>query len=383
MFSRASNAFAAAVAPAVEPASEQIGASGEDNVRDASGAISLNEADLTGFGIGTMLCEYRIPEDLLPEEAEATLDGNSTEEAQQLSGADLARAALNVDGDEGAPTAQEEKINQELENHSRGRHAGQSTLPQTPPSLTVKKVATPPATEKSTMDANATPSRRSQRAQSQQAQASPSAPSSVKKQDKPSSATEISKKEPTTGEKRKRGRPSKAPEESDGTQATKRTKVSETGTPRRRGRPPKTGTTPASVKKATTTPGRGRGRPRKSEGPASEKKPKVLNPDGTPRGRGRPRKSEGAIAAKKTTTPLKKTSTATANGTSGRGRPRKSDAANAAPKTTSPVSEKKTNEPAESVPNSPGRPKKAALKKEASAETNGTPKRRGRPRKSE
>lgn len=364
MFSRASNVFASAIAPiGQQPTAEQIGAIGDGNARDASTAIALEQTktDLTGVAVEdaepndlshqivfdvhstTNHIGPSAPEDAQPQEDQAARD-------ESAAGNDPVNATSGVDGEYGNSTAQNEKADEKDE--------------EAAPALTGSaRETTPPTTEKSAMDATATPSRRSQGAQSQLA--TPVAPRSAKKPTA-SSSTENAN-EPTTGDKRKRGRPSKKPEEGDDAQATKRSKTTEAGTPRGRGRP-KTGTTPASAsaKKPTSTPGRGRGRPRKPESERKPPKPVSLNPDGTPRGRGRPRKSEGAVS-KKTTTPSK-TKSAAANGTTGKvGRPRKSDAA-----------------PTASTPKSPGRPKKAGApeaKKEATA--NGTPKRRGRPRKSD
>ncbi|KAJ9237127.1 hypothetical protein C8Q69DRAFT_77896 [Paecilomyces variotii] len=378
MFSRASNAFAAAVAPAVEqPTAEQIGASGDDNARNASSAIALDETEtdlttgvpITGDPSHQMLFDvhattnhflFSASEYAQPQEDQAARDESAAavtgeEGLEGLSGEDLATSA---DGKQGDSTAQEVKGNEKVEDNSHAESTREKTPPTTPP----------PTTEKSAMDATATPSRRSQRA-------TPVAPSSAKKQTK-SSSTESAKDETSTGEKRKRGRPSKAPEEADSAQETKRTKVSETDTPRGRGRPAGTTSGSASAKKPTSTPGRGRGRPRKPESERKPPKPVSLNPDGTPRGRGRPRKSEGGVT-KKTTTPSKATS-ATANGTPrSRGRPRKSDAASAA------ASVEKTNANTKSVSKGPGRPKKAETAETKEATANGTPRGRGRPRKSD
>ncbi|GAD96277.1 predicted protein [Paecilomyces variotii No. 5] len=368
MFSRASNVFAAAVAPAVEqPTAGQIRASGDD-ARDASTAIALEqtETDLTGVAVGdidtndlshqmvfdvhatTNHFELSAPEDGQPQEDQAARDESAA------AGEGLVNATSEMNGEDANSAAQSRKRNEKAEERN-GQVLTGSTDEK--PALATP----PPATEKPAMDATATPSRRSQRAASQLA--TPVAPSSAKKQ---TTSTENAN-EPTTGDKRKRGRPSKTAEEGDNEQTTKRSKTTETGTPRGRGRPPNTGTksTSASAKKPTSTPGRGRGRPRKPESERKPPKPVSLNPDGTPRGRGRPRKSDGAVT-KQTTTPSKAKSAA-ANGTPGsRGRPRKSDAAATA-----------------SAAKSPGRPKKAAapeLKKGATA--NDIQKRRGRPRKS-
>ncbi|KAF7715784.1 AT-hook transcription factor [Penicillium ucsense] len=113
---------------------------------------------------------------------------------------------------------------------------------------------------------------------------------------------------PQTGEKRKRGRPRKTPDE-----VTKSSDEPKRG----RGRPRKvlSETEIAAAAAAAASPGikRGRGRPRKEPGTTAQ-------PSTTPKkdGRGRPRKEQVATADSPSTEPKKK---------DGRGRPRKNPAA--------------------------------------------------------